>query len=168
MASCISHSIRLQDSPSINVCGKNQLIPESFCMEITIKRRKDLRLPLLVGCDQLCLSSSQIVEFFDHQCTWKKSIDTLFFYMEIAITRRKDLRQPLLVVCGQLCVLSNHTAGFFDHQYLWKASIRRFLKNKNFCMEVTIRRNEDLKLPLLIWCGQLHHFSNQVLPSLDG
>ena len=47
-----------------------------FYMEIVTKGRHHLRLPLLVGCGQLCLWSSQIPGFFDHQYLWKESIET--------------------------------------------------------------------------------------------
>ena len=50
-------------------------------MEITIKGRKDLRLPVLVGCCQLCLLSSQIAGFFDHQYLWKESMNTKDFLL---------------------------------------------------------------------------------------
>ena len=37
-----------------------------FWVEITVNEMKDLKLPLLVGCGQLCLSSNQIAGFFHH------------------------------------------------------------------------------------------------------
>ena len=84
-----------------------------------------MRLPLLFGFGELCLSFKQVAEFFDHQYSCMESIDTIFFfYLEIAIKGRKDLRLPVLVGCCQLCLLFNRIPGFFGHQYLWRESIK--------------------------------------------
>ena len=56
--------IRWQYSLIINISGRNQSIPQIFCMEITIKERYHLRLPLLGGCGHLCFLSNQIAGFF--------------------------------------------------------------------------------------------------------
>lgn len=48
-----------------------------FCMEMTISRRKDLILPLLVVCNQMYLLFNQIAGFFDHHYLWMGSINTL-------------------------------------------------------------------------------------------
>ena len=51
-------------------------------MEIIIKRRQHLKLPVLVRCRQLCLSSNQIAGFLVQQYLWKKLIDILDFLCE--------------------------------------------------------------------------------------
>ena len=54
-----------------------------FCMEIIITWRWDLRLPLLVGCDQVRLWANQISGFFDYQYRWNESIDTFVWRLSI-------------------------------------------------------------------------------------
>ena len=53
VASCASCPIKLHDSLVINITGRNQLISLIFCMDILIKGRQHLRLPLFVGCSQV-------------------------------------------------------------------------------------------------------------------
>ena len=48
-------------------------------MEIVIKGKQPLRVPLLVWCGQVYLSLNQIPGFFDHQYLWKEFIDLLNF-----------------------------------------------------------------------------------------
>ena len=48
-------------------------------MEIIINRKWYLRLPLMVGCGQVCLLSDQIARFFDQQYLCKESIHILDF-----------------------------------------------------------------------------------------
>ena len=48
-------------------------------MEIIINRKWYLRLPLMVGCGQVCLLSNQIARFFDQQYLCKESIHILDF-----------------------------------------------------------------------------------------
>ena len=61
-------------------CYLKQLISTlDLYLEVTLNGRKDLRLPLLVGCGQWCLSSNQIEGIFDHQYMCKKYINTIDF-----------------------------------------------------------------------------------------
>lgn len=115
-----SKRIRLQDSLVINISGSSQSISQIFCMEMIIKGRQHVRLPFLVGCDQMYLLLNQISVFFNHQDLWKELIDILVF---LVIKGSQHLRLPLLIGCDQLCHASSQTAGFFGLQYLWKESI---------------------------------------------
>ena len=64
----------------INISGRNQSISYIFCMEMIIKGGQDVRLPVLVGGGQMCLSYNQIAGFFDeHEYLWKESSDLCFF-----------------------------------------------------------------------------------------
>ena len=94
---------------------------KSFCVEVTVSRRKDLRLPILV-CGHLCLIQ------LDCRVLWSSMrLEGINWYhifcMEMTISGRKDLILPLLVVCNQFYLLFNQIAGFFDHHYLWMGSI---------------------------------------------
>ena len=48
-----------------------------------------MRLPLLFGFGQLCLSFKQVAEFFDHQYICMESIDTIFFLLGDNHQRKK-------------------------------------------------------------------------------
>ena len=92
-------------------------------MEVTLNGRKDLKLPLLIGCSQLCLSLNQIAGLFDHQYMSKKSTKTINCFYGDNHQKSKDLRGPVLVGCFQLCLPSNQTERYFDQEYLWNELI---------------------------------------------
>ena len=77
VVSCASGPVRPWCPLIVNITGRNQSIPYIFCMKITINRRKDLRLPVLVACGQLWLSPNYIAGFSKHGCLWEESVDTL-------------------------------------------------------------------------------------------
>ena len=58
----------------INITWRKPVTSWIFCIKIIIKR-----LPLLVGCDQLCFFSNPIVGFFDHQYLWKEILCICYF-----------------------------------------------------------------------------------------
>ena len=68
---CVSHPVRLGDSLISNKTGRTNSSLISY-MEIIVKGR----LPLLVGCGQVCLGANQIPGSFDHQDLWKEITDT--------------------------------------------------------------------------------------------
>ena len=146
-----SQPIRLQHYLIINIFSRNQLVPQIFCLEIIIKGRQDLRLLLLVGCGQLCLSSSQITGFFDHCYILKQSSYIIVFYMELVIKQRQNSRLLLLIRYVQVSLLSNQIAGFFGHHYLQKESIDILF----FYMDFVIKQKLHLRRLLLIRCGHL-------------
>ena len=74
-----SRSVRLQHSLIINTTESNQSIPYIFCLTFPLSGRKDLRLQLLVGCGEFCISFSQIAGFLDHQYVYKESVNTIYF-----------------------------------------------------------------------------------------
>ena len=63
----ISCPIRLQYSFIKNISKNIDSYLIFSCMELVIKGWSQVRLPLLVGCGQLSISSNQVVGFFDHQ-----------------------------------------------------------------------------------------------------
>ena len=73
-----------------------------------------MRLALLVGCGQLCLSFSQVVGFYDHHDHWKKSGDLSVFLHGDSHQRKLLPKTNFLFGCGLLCLLSNQIEGFFD------------------------------------------------------
>ena len=69
-----------------------------FCREIVSNGRQHPGQALLGGCGQLCLLSSQIVGFFDHQYLWNESSDILVFCMELVIKGMQHLRLTIFSV----------------------------------------------------------------------
>lgn len=67
LASYASCPFRLQHSLII-ISARSQSLPYMFYLNITINRRKDLRLPLLVGHVKFCLLSYQIVILWSSIC----------------------------------------------------------------------------------------------------
>lgn len=63
--------------------------------------RQDLRLLLLVGCVEVCLSSNQIEGFFDQQYFWEESIDVVDFLCG-DIYYRKVAFEATIFVCARL------------------------------------------------------------------
>ena len=74
-----SQPIRLWYSLIISISGRNEIISQNFCMEINMKEKQHVRLPLFVWCGQFYFSAIQIAGFFDHQYLWKKSINIFDF-----------------------------------------------------------------------------------------
>ena len=64
-----SRQIKLHDSLEINISGRNRLIIVDFLLGIS----DHLRLALLIGCGQVCLSSNRIPGFCDQQYLCKES-----------------------------------------------------------------------------------------------
>ena len=78
----------MQDSLFISISEKNQAISYFLYIDLAIKYKWRLRVILLIGHGQLCLSPYQIAEFFDHQFLWKESSDILLFCMDLVIKYR--------------------------------------------------------------------------------
>ena len=86
---CASHSIKLQDPLISTFSGRNYLIWDylilnyfislslTSCNGINIEVSEHLRLPLLVGCNLMCLLSNLLTGFSGQQYLWKASIDIL-------------------------------------------------------------------------------------------
>ena len=67
----------------------------------------------MVGCGQVCLSSSQILDFFDYKYLWRESIDILEFLLRDNHQGKvAQLRLPFLAGYGQLSFLSNLIASY--------------------------------------------------------
>ena len=108
-----SELIRLYYSLIISIFGKNQLISQIFCIEVIIKKRQLLRVPLWVGCCQLFLLSNQIPGFLDHLYPKKKSGSLLEFLH--ADSPRVEVASEFTSyrwIC-QLCLSFNQVSGFF-------------------------------------------------------
>ena len=78
----------MQDSLFISISEKNQAISYFLYIDLTIKYKWRLRVILLIGHGQLCLSPYKIAELFDHQFLWKESSDILLFCMDLVIKYR--------------------------------------------------------------------------------
>ena len=140
-----SPTIRLQYSLIINFSGMNQSVSQIFCIAVILEERYYLRLPLSIGCGQLCLLSNQTAKFFDHQYLGKESSDASIFVWSKVEGSICDYW--LLVGCHQLLLSSNPIAEFFNPQNLRKESI-----------DILVFLHGDShqeKLPLLVKCGQV-------------
>ena len=106
------------------ILWKNQVTSQFFCKQLVIKKRQHLRLPLLVRCDQLCLSSNQIAGVFDHQYLWKDLIDLLDFCLQAIIKRRyRSTPSELFLGKGALKICRKFTGEhpcciFSEHLFL--------------------------------------------------
>ena len=54
-----------------------------LCIEIIIKEQQHLRLPVLIGCGQVCVWMSRIPGAFNHQYLWKEIIETFVLILSI-------------------------------------------------------------------------------------
>ena len=122
-----SQPIRFQYSLITNMSGRNQSILQIFCMDIVIKNRQHLRLPILVGCYQLYLSSNPKAGLFDHQYLWKESVNILDFLLGDNHQRKEASKTTTFGQVWLVVLLSNQIPGFFGHQYLQKKSSNFFL-----------------------------------------
>ena len=59
-----SRLIRLQDFLTTNISGSNASISLIFCVEISLRRGYHMRLSLLVGCLQACLTTPKFADIF--------------------------------------------------------------------------------------------------------
>ena len=99
MVNCSSCLIRLQDSLISNISERNQLMYWFFMHRMN--HRENLRLSLLVGCGQVCLTSNQITLFFEQQYYWTEPINIFDF-----LHGDNHLSLQLLFGCGQMCLCS--------------------------------------------------------------
>ena len=102
--------ISLQDSLIINFSGKNKFMS---CFFHGVGHQEKA-LPLLVGCSQLCLSSNQIIRFFDQQYL----LITTWYLWFLHLDNDQGKEASKTVGCVQACLWFNQIPGFFDHQYL--------------------------------------------------
>ena len=72
VASCVSCPIRFQDSLIINISGENPVISQIFGRKQFSAEGRILDYPFWLVC-QLCISSTQVAGFFDHQYLQQKS-----------------------------------------------------------------------------------------------
>ena len=127
-------------------------------MEITIKGRKDLRLPVLVGCCQLCLLSSQIAGFFDHQYLWKESMNTKDFFLGGNQQWKEGWGYHFCLGLANCVYHSNRLQNsLIINISAWNQLILYF-----FYLEITIKGRKDLRLPVLVGCCQLCLLSNRI------
>ena len=129
--------------PSISM--KESMDVLIVCMDI-IKERRHLRLTLLVGCCLLCLSFDQIAWFFDqYSGKVKVASGTTFF--------------------GWVCSVAPYIQS--NCRMLWPSiSLERIKRYLSFCMKLLIKGRQYLRLPLLVKCGQLCLFSNEIAGSI--
>ena len=150
LASCASHSIRLQDFLIINISGRNQWNSQMFCMKITIKGRQHVRLPVLFDCGNLCFSSSQIAGFFDYQYMLKESSDLgLFLHGD----------------SHQAKVVPQNSFFFF---FFFLAVYGLFVMSLIFCVVIIIKGWQHLRLQLLVGCGQPVRFHDSLIINISG
>ena len=114
-----------------------------FCMELVIKRRQHLGLPLSVKCGQLSLSSNQVAQFFEYQCLWSKWVDILDF-LDGDNHQEKVAYESTSFGQVQPVVLFIQPDSRILYQYLWKES-----SDLNyFYLEMVIKGRQYLKLLL--------------------
>ena len=130
----------------INICGKIHVVLQFFCKEVVINGSQQLRLPLLVGCGQVCVSS-QIAGFFDYKYLRKESIDILEFLRGDNHQGKEAPETTILAGYGQLSFLFIQIAGYL----IIIISGRNELISQFFLVELVIKGMQHLRLPFFGW-----------------